>query len=81
MHIIVVCGTRAKRAHEASKINYVLNYYFLIHCKLFIILIVSNGANEKKNTQAKEGLKEKTFKLKFFSQLFRRSQTIVFLTK
>ena len=36
-----------------------LNYYFYVHCKLFIILIDSNGAN-KKNAQAKEGLKEKT---------------------
>ena len=40
--------------------KYVSNYYFLIHCKLFIILIGSNEANEK-TTQAKKGLKGKKF--------------------
>ena len=42
------------------------NYYFLIDCKLFIILIDRNGTNEKKNTSVKEGFKEKTFKSNFF---------------
>ena len=33
-----------------NTIKCVLNYYFLIHCNLFIILIGSNGANEKEYT-------------------------------
>ena len=49
-----------------NTIKYPLNYYFFVHCKLFIILIGSDEAN-KKNSQAKDGLKEKTLKLKFFS--------------
>ena len=43
-----------------------MNYYIFVHYKLFIILIGSDGAN-KKNAQAKEGLKEKTLKLQFLS--------------
>ena len=45
--------------------KYVLNYYYLIYCKLFIILIGSNRTTEK-NTMAKKGLKEKTFNKIFF---------------
>ena len=41
---------------------YVLNFFFfLIHCKLFIILIDSNGANEKKYADAGRFKRKKLF--------------------